>query len=356
MMKWSEKMKFLFYLAAMAVYAVYTAVRIGVVSLYGTLAELLSDLTSGQLSLSEYIFFRHEPELNSLYLLNLMRGVFILAVIYLLGWVIQTVAVERIAEKKESAPVQRRIVEEEYEEEEYEEDEEEDDDMKSGFAFDFFRDREKTAPQSRKPVSSEKNEKTAVFNPFEESASELQSVREEPRRQQNDFFSNLGEEADNVRVIVKITQYDEEQNKILSFFCGDTLKLERYSTKNLMTNSAVGNRDIRQYIKKKRKEQDVFYVFQIRESAQNPVVLCGDEEYAARLVEEKISLRIYREKMLFITRQDDIRTIQNESQGAAPVWAVEGMNNNHSRTRSYQQKFYCLDDGLEYEVEVRIKL
>ena len=377
-MKKTDRLLLLYYLAAMLIYALHTAVRFGLLAFSGSFSEIAAAVSDHTFRLSDFIAFRSEESLNRLYVLNLSRGFLIFAVLYILGWLLHAAVRQTNADDTDIPAYDAYADDDEYDE--YDDDDNYDD-------YDEYEDDapapQMPAPAFRKddsvkrsrlfkrdaapaPAASEneldamfapQQQDAASFDPFVPQSAAIPRRAEESGNQQHaDYFSDLSADADNVRVIVKITQYTEDGEVLVSFFCGDTLRLERFSTASRTANRPVGAGDIKKFIQETRKSDDVFYVYDIRKAAQTPVLLEGEMEDAVRLLDRKIVLRIYRQQMLFITPQYDIRTVESESQAPAAVWAVPGVNNSASRTRSYIKTFYHLDEGISYEVEVRIKL
>lgn len=376
-MKKTGRLIVLFYIAATLFYALFTAVRLGLLTFAGGLSEMGAAISAHQFALSDFVTVRSDAELNALYLVNLARGILVLAVVYFIGCLLQ--AAVRKSNQASANAAESYDAEYDYEEEEEYPDEPElpappvqvpayrkEDTVKLA---QLFR-RGEAKPPAQVPesgidafFSQDAPEEEPAYDPFD-SGREPQNRPAGKRRAaaaadeyaDGDYFSGLSADADNVRVIVKITQRMDDGDVLVSFFCGDTVQLERCSTASRTANRSVGSGEVKRFIQDTRKTEDVFYVYDIRKAAQTPVLLTGDMEDAVRLIDRKIVLRIYRQQMLFITPQYDIRTVDSASQEPAAVWAVQGVNNSASRTRSYIKTFYHMDEGIEYEVEVRIKL
>lgn len=373
-MKKPGRLILLFYIAAALFYALFTAVRIGLLKFTGSLAELREAISAHTFAMADFVSVKSDAELNGVYLINLARGVLVLAFVYLIGALLQ--AAVRKSRQSETVSAESYDAEYayDYEDEEPEEPElpvpapayRKEDTVKLSRLFR----REEAQPAAPRVPESEIDALLSQdvpdepeYDPFD-SGREPQNhsagrrraavVTEEPAG--SDYFSDLSADADNVRVIVKITQRMDDGEVLVSFFCGDTVHLERCSTASRTANRPVGAGEIKRFVQDSRKTDDVFYVYDIRKAAQTPVLLTGDMEDAVRLIDRKILLRIYRQQMLFITPQYDIRTVDSAAQAPAAVWAVPGVNNSASRTRSYIKTFYHMDEGIEYEVEVRIKL
>ena len=328
-MKRSDRLILLLYLIAAGGFAVHAAVRFGLIAFTGTGAQFRSDLFGFRLHLSDYILVRSNSELNHLYFVNLLRGLLLLTALYLLAELLPLRLKKLLGVyPKASGKAKKSERKEEPAE------------------MHLFRKKE-NAPASA----------SAAADPFSEISAEDAEDGDFAPEPAETYFSDLSAERDNVRVIVKITQYGEDGEPPVSFFCGDTVGLHRYPTTSLRANTTLGAGEIKEFIRETRTEQGgVFYVYDIREASQLPVMLSGEQEDAVRVVSRRVILRIYRQQLLFIAPQQDIRTVDNETQAPSSVWAVAGTNNSASQTRSYVGKFYNLDEAAEYEVEVRIKL
>ncbi|HBI85947.1 MAG TPA: hypothetical protein DDX71_06635 [Ruminococcus sp.] len=335
------------YIAAALIYAIITACRTGTVVFGGSPEDLRQDLFSFSFRLSDYIAVRTDPVLDRLFLLNLLRGIALLAVLWLLMHLLPAVLQKM---QKASAASARR-------------------EGSNGMSLNDLIEQNAAKPGKTAENLPLPKRIRRWFVPEGEAAQPAAASSAAPARRENrpaaetaaadseSWFADLSPEKDNVRVIVKVTQRDDEGHVIVSFFCGDTLSLERCSAASRTKNSTVGSGEIKQFIRETRREVNgVFYIYDIRSAAETPVVLQGDTEDAVRLLDRRVMLRLYRKKLLFIAPQQDIRTIYSETQAPQSVWTVSGVNNTASRTRSYAQKFYQLDEGIEYEIEVRIKL
>lgn len=341
--KAADRLVLLVYIAAALVYGIHTAVRCGVAVVGGNAADLRNDLRNMQLDLSDYLVIRSDAELTHLFAVNLLRGLAVLALLY----IAMRLVIMGLKKLEEGGLMKRFLPK-------FEKKNDGEGKREGGGIPLFAAFRKKKAQDAPaddpfdegRDLSAEK----AAF-----SARRTPAARTDAKPKK-DFFADLSAENDNVRVIVKLTQRDEDGELMVQFFCGDTLGLTRYRTTDKHANRSVGSGEIKQFVQKTRQDEDVFYVYDIRKAAQSPVMLYGEEEDAVRLLDRRILLRIYRQQMLFITPQLDIRTVESKQQEAAAVRAVSGQNNTASRTRSYRAVFYELDEGIEYEVEVRIKL
>lgn len=337
------------YIASALIYAIITACRTGTVVFGGSPEDLRADLFSFSFRLSDYIAVRNDPVLDRLFLLNLLRGIALLGLLWLLMKLVPAV----LQKMQEASAADARRGE-----------------GSNGMSLNDL-----IEQHAAKPGKSAENLPLPKrirrwFVPSGEDAAPAPSApaaRRESRpaaaanvpaaADSAGWFADLSPAKDNVRVIVKVTHYDEDDNVIVSFFCGDTLTLERCSAASRTKNSTVGDSEIKQFIRETRRDPDgVFYVYDVRSAAEKPVLLYGDSEEAVRLLDRRVLLRLYPKKLLFIAPQQDIRTVNSETQAPQSVWAVSGVNNTASRTRSYAQKFYDLDEGIEYEIEVRIQL
>ena len=367
MKKRSERLILLVYIAAILIYALHTAVRCGLVVFSGSSEDFWADLRSRQLQLADYAAVRSDPAINQLYLLNVLRGILLLVLLYAASRLLpacvrilleqagrgeeEESAVARRSSNDSGDPIGDLLRADARRQAHLEHFDPFDDDRPQ-------RTRQTAAPEAEDDTASLRSRVRSRRQNAQRDAQQTSPAQAEPEAPEApDYFADLSPEKDNVRVIVKVTQRDEAGEILVQFFCGDTLNLKRLPVGSWLINTVIGGGEIRQFIRRtRRKKGDVFYTYSIREASQKPVVLKGEAEDAVRLIDRQIVLRIYREQMLFITPSLDIRTVDSPAQAPQSVIAVTGTNNRASRTRSYVQTFYQLDEGIAYEVEVRIKL
>lgn len=396
----------LLYLAVLLWYVMDTAVQLGLVIPQATFADMWQALLAGDFQLSEYFIVRKNNYLSELWLVNMLRGGLLIILMYTASHLIPfsiAMAARRSgkkwkkpkrkskADKKASAAHEERAVYEDNAVYEAHEDNTvygayedkvmyEDTAVYSKLAAYPHADAQQggvaVMPYTREeasmnrqsfadPQTEEENRPAAEAEEIPDKKQEAEKtakkqIKKNKTELAEDYFSDLGAVLDNVRIIIRVTQYDEEGNPVLSFYKGDTMTLKKSSTYRRWWYTTENNRpvpdmdkEVNDFIKKTQKQRDVYYELKLKEDTIQPVMLIGDRKKACELFRNAFTLRLYKEAMLFIAHNAGIRRSKDTAGRLFRSVLVQRQDGTASRTYQYADTLYY--DDLEFEIEVRIK-